>query len=383
MQVDPLIQKMLDKAKIHLMMLPETMFYTTILFSLKTLWTDILPTAAVDGTSLYINPDFFKKLTDKSRIGLLVHEVLHIALNHITRRGTKDHKIFNFAGDYVINNMLTAKGYELPVGALINSKYDNMNTEQVYNLLLKEAEKNPAQYVLIPGAGSDIMYPTTAAQNSAVEQEIADIVIRAAIQAKNAGQGAGSIPGEVLIQIDKITNPKLPWNIIFQNYMQSFLSNDYSWRKPNKRYMPDYYLPTAHSESLCNIVAAVDCSGSVADAEFSHFLGELRTIQETMKPEKITIIDFDNDINLVQEINENVAIQDLKFTGRGGTEIQPILTWAKENQPALLIVFTDGFFFNKALKEEDPGMPVIWLIHNNPGFTCPLGEIIHYNLEEK
>jgi len=378
--IDPLIQKMLDRAKIQLMMLPETMFYTTILFSLRSIWDDQIPTAGVDGSALWINPAFFQKQTEKSRIGLLVHEVLHVALNHITRRGTRDHLLFNMAGDYVINNMLDHKGYELPHGALIDHKYDGMNTEQVYKILLEEAEKNPKKYIVIPGIGGDVMYPKTAAENSAVEQGIADIVMRAAVQAKSANNGAGAIPGEILIEIDRLTNPKLPWNIIFQNYMQSFAKDEYSWRRPNKRFMPDYYLPTAFGESLCNIVAAVDCSGSVSDTDFSHFISELDTIQEIMHPEKITVIDFDTKIGMVQEISENAPIQDLKFHGRGGTEIQPVLAWAKENTPAIMIVFTDGEFFHNPTKEEDPEVPVIWLVHNNPSFTCQFGEVIHYEL---
>jgi len=374
--------KILAKAKMQLMMLKDTVFYTTILFSLKHNWSDEIPTAAVDGRSLIINPDWFENLADKARIGLLVHELLHVALNHITRKGTKDHKIWNMAGDYIINNMITKQGYQLPSGALVDSQYKDMNTEQVYKLIFKESKVNPGSVPdNIPGIGQDIQCPKTKKERDKIEQDVADIVLQAAIQSENSGQNYGNVPGEVLIQLDRIINPKLPWNVIFQNYMQNFAKDDYSWHKPNKRFQPDHYLPTAHSETVCNIAAAVDCSGSVSDKEFNHFINEIATIQETLKPDKITVIDFDTKIHKIQDITEGSDIfTELKFTGRGGTSVKEIFAWAKDNNPEVLIVFTDGDFYQPG-KEAFPECPIIWLIHGKYKFEPIVGEVIQYEID--
>jgi predicted metal-dependent peptidase len=370
--------KMLEKAKIHLMMMPDTVFFTTILFSLETVWDDKIPTAGVDGKTLWINPDFFAKMPPDQRIGVLLHEVMHVALSHMTRRGERDHRIFNMAGDYIINNDLIKGKYSLPPGCLHNEDYAEMNTEQVYVELLKKAKKLNMKGC--PGLGEDVRYTKDAAENSAVEQEVADIVMRAAAQAKALGSGIGNVPGEIMVQLDNVINPKLPWNVIFQNYMSKYAKDDFTWQKPNRRFLPEFYLPSAFSENMCSIAEAVDCSGSVSDQEFSYFINETRMIQETLKPEKITIIDFDTQINKVQEITQDTNIlQELQFNGRGGTDIRPVLKWAKEHKPEVLIVFTDGEF-RVPDKAVFPECDLIWLIHNNPDFIAPKGEVIHYNL---
>ena len=167
----------LEKAKIQLMMMPNTIFYTTILFSLVQEWTDI-ETAGTNGTNLVINPTWFLSLTEKARVGLLAHEILHVALSHMTRKGTKDSLIWNFAGDYVINLELSEAGYELPKGGLLDKQYRDMSTEQVYNKIFEEAEKNPngqfgANGSGIPG-GQDVLYPKDSKQLEVIEKAIAD-----------------------------------------------------------------------------------------------------------------------------------------------------------------------------------------------------------------
>ena len=375
--------KLLSRTKIQLMRLPNTVFYTTLLFSLKQKFTDRIPTAATNGTHLYINPDFFFKLSDKQKIGLLVHEVMHVALSHMTRRGDRDPRVWNQAGDHVINLSLLDVGYELPANGLHDSQYANMATEQVYKLLLekaKEEEKNGGtkiEDIEIPG-GADIEYPDNPVEIDKIEKEVAKITKKAQMQAIAGNELPGNLPGEMERLLEKALNPKLPWNIILQNYLTNFAKDDYSWRRPNRRYLPNY-LPAAYSEAIGEIAIAVDTSGSVEDHEFSYFIAEIATIQETLKPEKITIIDFDSKINSIQEINSMTDLMELKFTGYGGTYVPPVLKWAQSHDPVALLVFTDGCF---NLPSEDcyPDSPIIWLIHNNPTFTIPHGEVIYYDI---
>jgi predicted metal-dependent peptidase len=64
-----------------------------------------------------------------------------------------------------------------------------------------------------------------------------------------------------------------------------------------------------------------------------------------------------------------------KFEGRGGTLIEPVIDWANQNKPQLLLVFTDGFFrFNDAKTKIN----TVWLIHGNERFHAPYGKTIHY-----
>jgi len=97
-----------------------------------------------------------------------------------------------------------------------------------------------------------------------------------------------------------------------------------------------------------------------------------------MKPQKITLLDFDTRIKNVQEITEETNIfKDLKFTGRGGTDITPVLEWSAKNNPTVLLVFTDGRFY---IPDFKPTCPVIWLIHGSHNFQPIFGKVINYEI---
>jgi predicted metal-dependent peptidase len=385
----------LEKTKLALMMRKDTMFYTTIMFSLIYKWTDDVSTAATDGRHMLFNPKFFDLLTQKHRMGVFVHEVLHVALNHITRGIKHDHVLSNQAADYVCNLIVIDAGFELPPNCLYDRKFEDMSYEQVYKILKKEQKDNPNQNPNtpctggtggkgtpsdpIPGIGSDILPPMTEAEATEIEAEVAAMVLKATVQMQQAGS-YGSIPGAILVELDKTLNPKLPWETIFQDYMNQFAKDDYSWRRPNKKYLPDLIMPSAYSEAICNIVFAVDTSGSVSDNEFGLFAQEIEVVQQALGPELITIIDFDTKIHEVHEVTQSVdVLNDIEFHGRGGTDVKEVLEWACENNPEVIVIFTDGDF-RQPSADLYPDCPVLWLIHNNPDFTAECSEVIHYEL---
>ena len=384
--------KLLTSVKYAIMADPKTLFYTTILFSLKTKWDDTIPTAAVDGYTLFINPKYFTALPTPTRLFLLLHEILHVALNHITRMGNRTAMctiggrqctLWNVAGDYVINLMLSEAGNSIPKGSLYEPRYRDMNTEQVYDYLLNTLDHTTGELDGVPSdvtGPDDIKSPATAAENAKTEQDITGMVLQATELAKY-NPGHGSIPGEVQRVMDNTINPKLPWNVIFQNLLFAYAQDDYTWSRPNRRYAPAMYLPCAYSEGMGKFALAVDSSGSVSRAEFAYFIAETAIIHETLKPELISVISFDTKLSDIQEITECTDIlNDLEFHGGGGTKIGPVLEWAIENEPEILVIFTDGDFYIPQDESDYPTCPIIWLIHNNEYFNAPVGDIVHYTL---
>ena len=372
----------MEKAKIQLMYLPDTIFYTTILFSLKQEWDNQIETAATNGIKLKVNPIWFIDLIEEKRIGLLAHELLHVALNHMSRLGDRHPKVWNLAADHVINLTLIAAGYELPDGGCWDEQFIGMSTEQVYEIIYEEVEQDEADGgpgadgLLVPG-GDDIEYPGGAEEAQVIEKEVAGIINQAKMLAEGSSSMPGNLPGEMEIELQKILNPKLPWYTILQNHMSGFAKDDYTWAKPKRRYMPEFYLPSAYSEAVGEIAQAFDVSGSVSPSEVSYFVGETSSLMEILNPEKITVISFDYKIQKVQTLTENSDIySEMELVGGGGTDLTEIIKWAKENQPEVLLIFTDGDFEMK----PDPGCPVIWLIHDNNHFKAPYGEIIHYTI---
>lgn len=369
------LERALNKAKIGIMSVRNSVFISTILFSLRQSWTDRIPTAAVDGTNLVINPEWFMELSPAERIALLAHESWHVAFSHITRATDfkLDHRKYNRAADYVINIMLQDNNYKLPAGGLVDKAYRNMSTEQVYKVLPDDPEGD-ANY------DCDIE-PASEAEAEAISEAITNILVKAVIQSKMQGDEAGSIPGDIKRTIDDLLNPKLPWEVILQNYMSVFTKDDYSFRKPNRRYydgsggVDDHYLPSLYSESMAELAIAIDSSGSVMDSEFLAFLTEIHYIKENLAPLLTTIIDFDTTVKHVHKLTKEQTIEGIEFSGYGGTNLTPVFDYYETDKPTVLVIFSD-LHCDKI--QHDPGYPVIWIVINNPSAKVNFGKVIHY-----
>lgn len=362
----------LDKAKIRLMESPDSAFFSTLCFSLKHKWDENIPTACTNGLEIRYNPEFFMSLTTDEQVFLLLHEAMHVAYLHMERLQDRNIRKWNIATDHVINLQLIERGYKMPEGALADPQYKGMSSEQVYDLL-NDSDANNTNVML------DLESPPGDLPDGALQREVEDILIRASVQSKMAGNKPGTIPGDIEIFLDRLLNPKLPWHQILRKFFNNMSKNDYSWRRPNRRFFPNHYLPGLWSEKVMDLAIAIDSSGSVSDEDFQQFVSETHTIIKSQNPDKITLIQFDYGLRSVDEVRSTMDLMRVTFTGRGGTYINPVLDWARENKPKVLLVFTDGEFHTHYA--EDPGMPVIWLIHNNPFFAPPFGKVINYDLE--
>lgn len=364
----------LVKAKIHLMSRPDSAFFTTLAFSLIHEFSDKVKTAATNGKKILYNPEFFMSLSHDERVFLILHEAMHCAYLHMERKGSRSNQRFNIAADHVINLQLLERGFYMPKEGLADAQYKGLSTEEVYNLLPEPPPGEP-----MPGFGEDLLAPDdpSPAASEALANEVQDILVRASIQSKMAGDAPGSIPGDIQIFLDRLLKPKLPWNRILQKYLNAFNKNDYTFKKPNRRFFPQHILPSLFGQKLINIAVAVDTSGSVSDEEFNCFVSETHSILRMMKPDKITVIQFDTEIKSINEVRNIRQLMNIQFSGRGGTHINPVLEWANEKKPQLLLVFTDGYFRFYQTKTE---APTVWLIHDNDKFEAPFGKTIHYKV---
>jgi len=398
MAVPPHDQAM-THAKVAFMRDPKAMFLYTVCFHLKFEWDDTIPTATVDGYTIRINPAFWMKISHEMRVSLLAHETGHVIREHMARRGNRDPLLYNFAGDYVINQEQKEAGYAaiewtLDDGRktrwLQDDRFAGMTTEQVYDILVSEQPPPPPPNSGGGGVGDpdpnehwkDLREPSKDDQGKPVtpadvKQHINEIIVSAA-QAATISGNAGSIPGDVQLFLESLLKPKLPMAAHLRRFFTALAKNDYTWQRPNKRFMP-LYMPSLRSEKLTELAFAYDVSGSVKDYDLKRYHSELVGVMRNLKPDKLTLILFDHGIRSVHTIKTLKELMDVKIIGRGGTEIEPVLAWAKKNKPTALIVFTDGEFYQH--ENIRPGCPVLWMIHNKRRkFSWPFGTVIPFEV---
>lgn len=115
-------------------------FWGTLALYLKLECTRSIETMSTDGIKLYFNPDFVLGLDFDELVGCIAHEVSHCAYRHHVRRGKRELGLWNDAADLVINPLLRAAGFKLPDGALEESRFNGLASEEVYARLYSERE---------------------------------------------------------------------------------------------------------------------------------------------------------------------------------------------------------------------------------------------------
>ena len=350
------------KAKIELM--SRSAFISTIALSAKHTITDSVPTAAVYKIHIMYNPDFIEKLSIPQLAAVMAHECWHIVFQHAARKGTRIHDIWNSAGDYVINFLLNKAGFELPDVCLYNSKYDEKwSTDAVYDDLLKNS-------IELVNPMLDLSEKESA-EGVQLDSEVTQTIIRARTQAQMSNDSMGHLPGEIARIIDELLNPKLPWPVILNRFLDQRTREEYSWARRNRRH--SVYMPSLYSYGLGHLTFAIDTSGSVSDKELQGMLSEIKGIQQVFNPEKMTIIDCDAKIHAVHEVDANTDILSLEFTGNGGTSFLPVLEYVKEHPTQALIYFTD-LYGETDLKPVD--YPILWIC-NSEHPEATIGETVY------
>ena len=103
--------------------------------------SQIVDTAATDGKNIFYNPNFFKKISYDESVGVIAHEIYHIAFNHVERRKDRDPVLWNLATDAVANANLRRDGLVLGDATVNIPEAFNYDAETMYRKLLKEQEK--------------------------------------------------------------------------------------------------------------------------------------------------------------------------------------------------------------------------------------------------
>ena len=395
------LRRELDRCKSTILMDAKNAFLGALMCQLKQDWDESIPTACTNGTSIWWSPHWFLSLPKPARVTVQAHEVWHVARLHMIRRGNRDPRLWNMATDVRINNDLKAMGFSfvglegawmngtLPDGTVIDYPAD-MPEEDIYDDLLKNNVQPPPMNPFDgdlgtepgdPGDGSGgegnaLPGPYNSGppdKKAAVEQLRA---VAQAIQQAKLQKQAGSIPGHLELIVDEFLSPVIPWEQILFNWFTDLITEDYSWRRPNRRYQ-DMYLPSLQSDEqrLTCLHYYFDVSGSVTDQMIKRFNSEVKYIKDAFNPEKLVLVMFDTKIHEIYEISENDVFDRIKVTGRGGTCLQCVHSHIEETKPTAAIIFTD--LECQPMQPLKVSIPIIWTVADNPHAKVPFGQIIH------
>jgi predicted metal-dependent peptidase len=356
---------------------------------------DWCSTAATDGQKFYYNSRFIMMLKPKEVEFLVAHEILHVVYDHMGRRGTRDHQLFNIANDYAVNADLKRHKvgeFIKTVPCLYEPKYDRLSSEEIYDDLIKNAKQISIDDLVdqmvddhLDGEGDEYedgdddkkkgkgkrpsMSPE---EREKLRQEIKQAIINAASSAD-----AGSLPAGVERLIKNITDPVMPWRELLQTNLTSAIKTDFSWMRPSRRgWHMDAIMPGMTPGEEIDVVVAVDMSGSISSKQAQAFLGEVGGMMNSFDGYRVRVISFDtqvyNDQQFTSEDMEDIS--SYVPVGGGGTDFDCVFKYLKEFGPTTkrLIMFTDGF---PCGSWGDPEFcDTTFIIHGSTDIIPPFGQ---------
>lgn len=389
----------LSKTSKDLMM--KEPYYGFFLILLNKLWNAKVPTAGVSkqgiNYQLVINPTFWEELSEEHRLGLLKHELLHIAFGHLgIFFKFADRKLANIAMDMEINQYIVSEW--LPKGGIDINNYPELNLDRkagcrYYYDKLKDAKDEKDKNGT---SGSDAFdklcdqldgeadgeglpdHSTweefenlSEAEQKLIEKQAQRLLSDAKEQTLKK---RGNVPGEVesLIILDEIIPPKFNWRGYIRRFtgVSTKIFTKKIRRKENKRYDGNPGLKIKMKQKM---LLAIDTSGSVSDSELKEFMNEIHHIYKAGVD--ITIVQCDTKINSILDYKGKF---ELIVSGRGGTEFDPVLKYFMEHrQFTSLIYFTDG----ECSTSIKPSGKVLWVLSERSQLNESLpGQVIKLEL---
>lgn len=383
---DRLAQDKLLKAKIKLQSRSPFFSYLALFLKIRKAKDYELPNYAGIGVDirgiLYYTPKWINKLTDEEMIGVLCHEIGHLALLHLIRRKNREHEKWNIVTDCAINSMLIKNQFSLPKGGIIPDyndsikfpphifgkevKMDNCHKKTAEEMFdeLPEIKKN---YQRGSGDGWDEHSEgkggdgdededkkdgnakgrgrnLTPAELKELEEKWKDRIEEALMNSKTRG----NIPLGMERYFEQLRKSQINWRALLLRYVQDLLPRDMTWTRKSKKSVACHtYLPSYVKEKI-DVFISVDVSGSIGQKELTDFLSEIVGMAKAFQNSiNMRLLIHDTEVQNDYEIrNGNVdKIKKIQIKGGGGTSHQPVYDYIKEKvrKCKAVISFTDGY----------------------------------------
>jgi predicted metal-dependent peptidase len=365
-------------------------------------------------------------LDDEKVAGLLMHEILHVALLHAFARDGRNPIIANIAQDIVVNNIVQRTGIPLPEGGVmvnlydcngkgacdlefmgVKARIDNVNDkswEEIYEELLPPFQKKmkeqqddlkkaleklqkagkmpgfdmhlpePQEGEGMPGGGQEGHGTDEGRGSSGMtkkeQEEFAKEMRDALVGAATAARQMGKLPGGMERIIDGILKPKVAWkSLLLKAVRPMFNPYDFSFRRPGRRSYPLGVFQPVMEKEFVDVVVQVDTSGSVGDEIMQQFVSEIVAIGRAFNMVRLRILFVDAAVQaeyVLDNASANKVLQ-LKPKGGGGTSMEAGLDYVKEKyrDASVVVVLTDGCD-SWQRKARDYPFEVIWVICPSP-----------------
>ncbi len=391
-------------------------FYGLLLMHMIYAVSEEVKTACTDGIRITFGTKFLDSLTDAELDFVMMHEILHVVLQHCIRGDVEDSESYNIAADIVVNsNIMLENGGK--ASSITLSKYGTSmhvapdgkegyeyTAEQVYAMLPKDPNKKGKDKSLGSADGrakkeiakekhQPIWVWDDHSRWGKYEEDdtLRDVWVKRfedaaeAIEIRDPSNTRGLLPVFAQRILKELKKPQTDWRTILNDFIQEEVV-DYSFAPPDRRFDDSpFFLPdfNGKEDMVEDILFMIDTSGSMSDdmitAAYTEVKGAIDQFDGKLKG---WLGFFDAAIIEPQPFQDEEEFRIIKPAGGGGTDFQIIFEYVikhmEDKLPASIIILTDGYapFPQEKLAG---GIPVLWLL-NNEEVNPPWGKIARISL---
>lgn len=374
-------------------------------------------TACTDGVRITFGVDFLDQLSDTELDFVMMHEIMHVVLQHCLRGDDKDAENFNIACDIVVNSNILLENNMNASSITLSNYGESMHTapdgkegyeytaEQVYAMLPQNTNKQPKS-VSDGGSALGRAKKEQATQGSnhkgrwddhsrwgmyEEDATLRDVWVKRfedaaeAIAIRDPSNTRGLLPLFAQRILEELMKPQTDWRTILNDFIQEEVV-DYSFEPPDRRFDESpFFLPdfNGKEDRVEDILFMIDTSASMSDKMITVAYSEIKgAIDQFDGKLKGWLGFFDAAIIEPKPFENEEEFRIIRPAGGGGTDFQIIFEYVQqhmEKPPASIIILTDGYapFPQEKLAM---GIPVLWLL-NNEKVDPPWGKVARITID--
>lgn len=413
-------------------------FYGLLLMHMIYAVSEEIETACTDGVRITFGIDFLDSLSDSELDFVMMHEILHVVLQHCFRGDVEDPEAYNIAADIVVNsNIMLENG--MKASSITLSKYGiamhvapdgkeghEYTAEQVYAMLPKNLNKkgnnnlnkkgnNKSPGSAVGGAKKENKKGNNKSPGSAVgrakkeiskeqhqpvrvwddhsrwgkyeeDDTLRDVWVKRfedaaeAIKIRDPSNARGLLPAFAERILKELKKTQTDWRTILNDFIQEEVV-DYSFAPPDRRFDDSpFFLPdfNGKEDRVEDILFMIDTSGSMSDdmiaAAYSEVKGAIDQFNGKLKG---WLGFFDAAIIKPQPFSDENEFKIIKPAGGGGTDFQIFFEYVFHHMSDKLpasIIILSDGDAPFPLEKLAGGIPVLWLL-NNEEVNPPWGKV--------
>jgi predicted metal-dependent peptidase len=367
---------------------------------------DRVPTMGVFASGrLVANPAFAARLSGDDLVFVLAHELLHLALRTHDRAKGSGQLEFNYAHDYIINDMLRdalgaatipASGLDMPgareksaeeivLEMRRNSNFASSRTQVWEGTVATLEQVLGAARRAPPGNMGDVLdarrerelFPDDSADQAERARAIRDLATRGMALAKAVGamRSRGADTGSSQQKVRAMRGIcRTPWQVALQISLEGVAPGERTFTRASRRGSDrtDVVMPGRKRHSwMLNVV--LDTSASMSD-EIPFALGAIADFCDLAGVDEIRVVQCDTVVTS-DEVLSPSELAEYQVSGYGGSDLTPaLLTLAEDPRVTTAIVITDGEI---GFPSEPVPYAVLWVLpRSQAAFQPSYGRVI-------